>query len=192
MNITRDSIVEVAISILNRDGIENLTMRVLARALGIKAASLYNYIRDKQNLYDLIAEKISSDSMPRCGLGDPKQYLLEVARLYRSKLLEIRDSVSVITHSRQPVTPIRSERIKNNIICFMHLGIKTQNCTIAADMWHHYILSFVADEFIRRVKPPDVPHVYEDVLGNGYKPLSFDEEFEKGIEVLLSGFNILK
>ena len=39
--ISLERIVKAAIGLLSRDGIEKLTMRSLAGALGIKAASLY-------------------------------------------------------------------------------------------------------------------------------------------------------
>ncbi len=45
-------------SLLDEAGFDGLTMRGLAQKLGIKAASLYWHVRDKQELLGLLAEEI--------------------------------------------------------------------------------------------------------------------------------------
>jgi hypothetical protein len=49
----------------------------------MNAASLYRQIRDKKDLYDLIAEAVIAGIRPTCGLSDAKKYLIEAAGLYR-------------------------------------------------------------------------------------------------------------
>ncbi|MDR1902689.1 MAG: TetR family transcriptional regulator [Treponema sp.] len=189
--ISRERIVEAAIALLNRQGIEKLTMRGLAGSLNIKAASLYWHIKDKQDLYDAIAEKMSSEIKPSCGLKDARAYLLEAAALYRKKLLEVRDSVEIFMHSA-PVTPQRIELIKNIVICLLHLGIKEENCLIAGHLFNNYILSFTADEVIVQTEHKDAPNPFAGILGTGYKPLNRDKQFLRGLEVLFAGFKILE
>jgi hypothetical protein len=53
-----ETIVKAALELLKRDGMENLTMYALAAFLDTRAASLYRHIKDKQDLYDLIAEAV--------------------------------------------------------------------------------------------------------------------------------------
>jgi TetR/AcrR family tetracycline transcriptional repressor len=57
MEISPEVIIREAIAILNRDGLEKLTMRALA----IKAPALYWHIKNKQDLIDQIAEKMSAE-----------------------------------------------------------------------------------------------------------------------------------
>jgi AcrR family transcriptional regulator len=188
--VSPETIVIAAIAILNRDGLPKLTIRALADELGIKSASLYWHIHNKQELYDLIAEKICSGIKPVSGLGNAKQYLIEVSRLYRQKLLEVRDSVEIFTHSA-PSTPYRLELIKNTLISLLHLGIKEKNCIVAANMFNNYILSFVADEVIWHDASEDT-RSFDSVLGTGYEKMSADEQFICGLDVLFAGFKILK
>jgi AcrR family transcriptional regulator len=189
--ISKEKIVEAAIALLNRQGIEKLTMRALADTLAIKAASLYWHIKDKQDLYDQIAEKISADIKPSCGLKDAKAFLMEGAALYRKNLLKIRDSVEIFMRS-VPVTPQRVELIKNITICLLHLGIKEENCLIAAHLFNNYILSSVADEVIVQTEHKDTPNPFAGILGTSYKPLSRDKQFTRGLDVLFAGFKILE
>ena len=51
----REKILEEAIGILYRDGVERITMRALAAALGYSPATLYRYFRSKQELIREIA-----------------------------------------------------------------------------------------------------------------------------------------
>jgi AcrR family transcriptional regulator len=189
--ISRDAIIGAALAILNREGLSGLTMRGLAEALGIKAASLYWHIRDKEELLTLIAEHITRQIQPASGLGDAKIYLYEVHALFRQKLLETRDAVEVFMRS-PPVTPCRVEIIKNVMISLLHLGIQRQNCMLAANMCNNYVLSFAADEIIFRSFPPGASVPFAGILGTGFEPLSFDEQFTRGLDVLFAGFSILK
>jgi AcrR family transcriptional regulator len=191
MGLSRETIVKAALELLNRDGIDNLTMRALAAFLNTKAASLYRHIKDKKDLYDMIAENIIAGIKPACGLSNAKKYLAEAAGLYRQKLLALRDSVAVFTQSRA-ATPMRFEFMKNIMICLLHLGVKENKCLVAAHMFNNYVLSSVADEIMFRSVPADTPNAYEAILGTNFEWLSFDEQFSCGLEVLFTGMRALK
>jgi AcrR family transcriptional regulator len=191
MALSQETIVRAALELLNRDGIENLTMRSLAAFLDTKAASLYRHIKDKQDLYDLIAEAVIAEIQPSCGLSNAEKYLMEVAGLYRQKLLSIRNSVGIFTRSRA-TTPNRFDFMKNVMICLLSLGVKENKCMVATHMLNNYILSSVSDEIFFRSFSPDTPNPYGAILGSNFEWLSFDEQFTCGLEVLFTGFKSLK
>ncbi|MDR2795919.1 MAG: TetR/AcrR family transcriptional regulator C-terminal domain-containing protein [Spirochaetaceae bacterium] len=200
MEINKELIAETAINILNRGGIGSLTMRSLAMELGIKAASLYWHIKSKGELYDIVAEKISAGMKPACSMKNAKNYLTETAKLYREKLLRVRDSVEIFMQSA-PVTQERLELIKNCMICLLHMGVSEKNCMIAANMFNNYILSFVADEMrwnmLSRERGDSKPEAQEanpfiSVLGQELELMSGEEQFTRGLDVLFAGFKILK
>lgn len=56
--ITRLQVLETALQLLETDGIDGLTMRKLADALHIKAASLYWHFNNKQSLVEGMADHI--------------------------------------------------------------------------------------------------------------------------------------
>jgi TetR/AcrR family tetracycline transcriptional repressor len=191
MEISPETIVGAAIDILNRDGLEKLSMRSLAAVLGVKAPALYWHIKNKQELIDQIAEKISAEMLTSCGLGNARKYLVEFAHVYRKKLLEVRDSVAVFLSS-YPSTPARCETIKNAMISLLHIGIKEKHCLIAAGMYNNYVLSFVADELVFKANPAGQPPFINTILGTGYEKMSFDEQFDCGLKVLFAGFKTLE
>jgi AcrR family transcriptional regulator len=190
-DLSQETIVNAAKEILNRDGIENLSMRTLADFLDTKAASLYRHIKNKQDLYDLIAENVISGIKPSCGISNAKKYLTDVAGLFRQELLSLRDSVTIITQSRA-ATPARFELMKNVIICFLHLGVKENKCLVALHMFNNYILSSVANEVMFQYIPKKSPNPYEAILGTNFEWLTFDEQFNSGLDVLFTGIKALK
>ena len=192
MALSQETIVRAALELLNRDGIENLTMRALAAFLDTKAASLYRHIKDKKDIYILIVDTVIAEIKPACGLGNAEKYLMEAAGLYRQKLLSLRDSVAVFTHVRGITTPHNTEFLKNVMICLLHVGVKENKCLVATHMLNNYILSSVADEVLFRSFPKDTPNAYETILGSNFEWLSFDEQFNCGLEVLFTGFKGLK
>ena len=56
--LNRQAVVDAALELLAESGIDGLSMRGLADRLGVKAASLYWHVRDKQHLLELLAEAL--------------------------------------------------------------------------------------------------------------------------------------
>jgi AcrR family transcriptional regulator len=56
--LTRERLVAAALDLINREGLESLSMRALADELDVKAASLYWHVRDRRELIELLAESI--------------------------------------------------------------------------------------------------------------------------------------
>jgi AcrR family transcriptional regulator len=50
--IVRERVFETALELIGRDGFEHFSMRALARALGVSAASLYHHFRDKDEILE--------------------------------------------------------------------------------------------------------------------------------------------
>jgi len=56
--LSRAGLVSAALSLVQQEGLDALTMRALADRLGVKAASLYWHVRDRQELLELLADAI--------------------------------------------------------------------------------------------------------------------------------------
>ena len=59
-NLTKQAICTAAFQLIDSDGLEGLSMRKLASKLNIEAASLYNHIVNKSELFDNIQEHLYS------------------------------------------------------------------------------------------------------------------------------------
>ena len=54
--LTRSRVLKAAVSIADRDGMDSLSMRKLAQALGVEAMSLYNHVVNKEDVLDGMVE----------------------------------------------------------------------------------------------------------------------------------------
>jgi len=104
--LTREQIVTAAMKLVDRDGLQALSMRKLAAELGVGTMSLYYHVPDKSALYDLILDA----GMREVDLsGDDPDAPLEtrvagVARAFRDALLN-HPRAAIIAMSRSMRTP---------------------------------------------------------------------------------------
>ncbi len=59
--LTRDRVMGAAIALADEEGIEALSMRKLGQALGVEAMSLYNHVKNKDDILDGIVDMVVSD-----------------------------------------------------------------------------------------------------------------------------------
>ena len=62
--LSRDRILQAALVLADEGGIESLTMRKLAQALGFEAMSLYNHVANKDDLLDGILDLVLAETEP--------------------------------------------------------------------------------------------------------------------------------
>lgn len=65
--ITRDGATVAALEIIDRDGLDALSLELVAGALGVKAPSLYYHFRDKAELLAEVARHVLLDLGPAVG-----------------------------------------------------------------------------------------------------------------------------
>jgi len=58
IQLTREQVAAAAIGLADRDGIDSISMRKLAQALGVEAMSLYTHVRNKEDLLDAMADAV--------------------------------------------------------------------------------------------------------------------------------------
>jgi TetR/AcrR family transcriptional regulator, tetracycline repressor protein len=56
--LSRDAVIQAALDLLDTDGVEGLSMRAVAERLGVRAASLYWHLRDKEQLLESVAAAV--------------------------------------------------------------------------------------------------------------------------------------
>ena len=59
--LSRARIVEAALRVMDAEGLEAVTMRRIGRELGVEAMSLYNHVRDKDDLLEGVIEEVLSE-----------------------------------------------------------------------------------------------------------------------------------
>ncbi|MFC8799756.1 TetR/AcrR family transcriptional regulator [Promicromonospora sp. NPDC057138] len=69
--LTRARVLESAVALADRDGLGALTMRSLARELGIEAMSLYHHVANKEDLLDGVVDVVAAEIQDAVGRLEP-------------------------------------------------------------------------------------------------------------------------
>ncbi|MDA2814689.1 TetR/AcrR family transcriptional regulator [Nocardiopsis sp. RSe5-2] len=101
--LDRARTLETALALLDRSGLDALTMRSLAEAMDVRAGALYRYFATKQDLLTAMAERMMDGVADAAGApgGDWSERLAALARGMRTALLAHRDGARVFagTHA---------------------------------------------------------------------------------------------
>lgn len=84
-SLNPDRILDAAVTLLDRDGIESFTMRALAEQLGVATMAVYSYFKGKDEIHDAVALRLlNTIELPPSGSADPGCELRDVCRgVYR-------------------------------------------------------------------------------------------------------------
>ncbi len=100
MTIEKEQIVRTAIRILDRDGLEGVTLRRIASELHIQAASIYWHLPDKEALLNEMANEILMERFGDYDFADDQrdwtQWLALFARELRAAMLAHREGARVV------------------------------------------------------------------------------------------------
>ncbi len=85
--LTRQRVLEAALQLIDRDGLEGFSMRKLGALLDVEAMSLYNHIDSKRALFDGVIELlIVQDPYPEQPDATPREELWFFAHAFRDVL----------------------------------------------------------------------------------------------------------
>ncbi|MFI2236916.1 TetR/AcrR family transcriptional regulator [Streptomyces chrestomyceticus] len=101
--LDRSRTLQTALDLLDQSGLDALTMRRLADAMGVQAGALYRYFATKQDLLTAMAERMMEGVVEAAATdgGDWSERLTALARAERDALLAHRDGARVFagTHA---------------------------------------------------------------------------------------------
>ena len=86
--LSRDAILRAALAVIDADGITAVSMRSVARRLGVDAKSLYNHVSGKDDLLDALAEHVLGQLRLPTPTGSLKQDLRNIADAFRRSALQ--------------------------------------------------------------------------------------------------------
>ncbi len=167
--LDRTIIVEAALDLLEQVGLDGLSTRTLAGALGVKGPSLYWHIKNMGELRDLMADAVLAPERAASEpsyQGDWRGWLSEGARAMRRAALARRDAARLIATARP--TPRRSARFAENVAQLEAAGFAPADARSAFIILSRYALGSALSEQAAR------------------GPIS-DEVFEFGLQAMIRG-----
>lgn len=204
--LTRESALRAAVLLADESGLEALSMRRLATALGVEAMSLYHHVANKGEILDGMVDLVIGEiTAPTPGAGW-RTGLEDVARSTRAALAR-HPWATALLDSRSTPGPARLAHLDAMIGSLRRAGFTVAATGHALALFDSYVRGFALQEQALPV-PADggiadvaadvmaqqesmatsFPHLTEMatelVLRPGY---AFGDEFEVGLGVVLDG-----
>ncbi|SEL18980.1 Tetracyclin repressor, C-terminal all-alpha domain [Paenibacillus sp. cl141a] len=145
--ISEDKILETSWELLGEEGIEKFSMRRLADRLGIQAPSLYWYFKNKQHLYQRLANHVSKVILEEHhSEGDWKEQLKELAVTVRRVLGRYPCSTQLMMLT----LPHEADIIRLNnrmLLCVESTPLEQEQKMQVVLTLMNYVFNFVLDDY---------------------------------------------
>lgn len=144
--LTRDAILDAALEVLDREGMDGLSMRKVAEELGTGAASLYWHVKNKEELLQLLFERATQEmTLPEPDPSRWQEQVKEMAREARRNLEKHRD-LARISLGRIPAGPSVAILLEWMFRLLQPVGIPDQVIAYAGDVAALYVGAYAFEE----------------------------------------------
>ncbi|MEV0059109.1 TetR/AcrR family transcriptional regulator C-terminal domain-containing protein [Nocardia sp. NPDC050718] len=139
--LTRERVLRAAIDLADQEGLDALSMRKLAKAVGVEAMSLYNHVANKEDLLDGIVDLVVAEIyVPRAD-GDWRAELRHRATSAHEVLLRHRWATGLLG-SRVNVGPAMLRYIDATLACLITAGFSYEQADRAWNALDSHIYGF--------------------------------------------------
>jgi AcrR family transcriptional regulator len=204
--VTRDLALRAAAALADRDGLASLSMRKLARELGIEAMSVYHHLKNKEELLAGMVDLVFSEiNLPVAG-QDWKTVLRDRAESTRTVLTRHPWAISIMD-SRTTPGPATLRHQDAAIGCLRGAGLSIAMAAHAMSLVDSYVHGFVLQEVSLPLDDTgDIGAATEDILQqqpmmrNAFPHLAemavqlilqpgyaYSNEFPFGLRIILGG-----
>lgn len=200
--LTRDRALATAVAVADAEGLAALTMRRLARELGVEAMSLYHHVANKDEILDGMVEAVFAEIELPPADTDWTTAMKVRARSARAALVRHRWALGVIESRRSP-GPATLRHHDAMLGACRAAGFSVEMAAHAFSLIDSYVYGFVLqeinlpfdpgadlEEMVALIMPADMAETYphlaeltvEHVLQVGY---NYADEFEIGLDLVL-------
>ncbi|MGA9161052.1 MAG: TetR/AcrR family transcriptional regulator C-terminal domain-containing protein [Actinomycetota bacterium] len=206
--LTKDAITDAALQVLDRDGMDGLSMRRVGEELGTGAASLYWHVRNKEELLQLLFERITEEvELPAPDPSRWQEQLRELADQTRAVLHRHRDSAR-ISLGRIPSGPTLALLTEWLFELLRPVGIPDRIIAFTGDLMGLYTGAFAFEESLgiasptgEELPPEEIVRMLRDYVASlpedrfpntrGAADVLFsgdqDERYRFGVDLLIRG-----
>jgi AcrR family transcriptional regulator len=207
--LTRDRVLRAAVALADEGGVEALSMRNLARGLGVVPMALYKHVANKDELLDGMIDLVVGEIDPPLSETDWKTAVRERILLARRALLR-HPWASRVIESRPEPTPTVIEYMDSMLGLFRTGGFSVDLTHHAAHAMGSRLLGFSQELFDDTAAAPPDSDVVQAMakaypyIGELVKSITHDDtsvvgggcddqfEFEFALDLMLDGLERLR
>jgi AcrR family transcriptional regulator len=204
MVLSRERVLRAAIDLADRGGIDSLSMRNLGQEVGVEAMSLYNHVRNKEDILNGIVDVVFSEIEVPSGPAGWVAAMRQRAISARQALLRHPWAIGLMESRVQPgpATLKHHDSVLRNL---RTAGFSVEMAAHAYSVLDSYIYGFtlnelslpfdnpeqiaeVAGNILRESPMNEYPHLAEMAVDRAMKPgYDYGDEFEFGLDLILDG-----
>ncbi|WP_273732280.1 TetR/AcrR family transcriptional regulator [Mycolicibacterium septicum] len=192
-SLSQTQLAAAALEVVDADGLEGLSMRAVARRLGLGTMSLYRYVADRDELEALVVDLVLGEIDPGAPQGSARHQLTELAE--RVRVAAVRHPAVVpllLTYRHRSPASLRWGEMVLGVLTAAGYGGKRRVYAFRAVL--AYIFGAIEIEMLGSLAGPgtrtlaglsadEYPLLSETAaVAQGIGP---DEEFRRGLEILL-------
>ena len=199
--LDQTTIVKSALALVDRDGLEGLSMRKLGRELAVEAMALYHYFPSKDALIDAIVEAVVGEMGAPSEAGSWEERLRERFRSYR-RLAQAHPHVFPLVGKRAVKNPEALAPVEQMLEILRDAGFSPYQALHSFRTLSSYAFGYVLTEIVgfalepsadgtaarfdvRTVDPERFPRMRE--VAPHVVACDHDVEFELGLDLILAG-----
>ena len=207
--LSRPRVVVEAVRLADREGVDGLSMRRLADALGVGAMSLYRYVASREDLLDAMINVVFEEIELPVEEADWQSAIRGRSASARQVLARHRWAIGLM-ESRTSPGPAHLRHREAVTACLRRAGFSVVMATHANWLLDVYVYGFAlqeaglpfdsADEFadmaegvyLPQLPPAEFPYLHESaaaLVAAGYDPA---EEFTFGLDLVLAALDTLR
>jgi AcrR family transcriptional regulator len=208
VKLTRERVVEAALRVMDAEGLDAVSMRRVARELGVEAMSLYNHVRDKDDLLAGICARVMSEYRIHDGGDNWLETARAAAAEWRRVLKQHPNVITVFAERREPVSDLGAlEPMDHALGIIRQAGLSDRDATQVFNVFGGYIMGFVLMEVGQMFgagamdkKFPDPEMALQMIPREQLPNLAAaiphmadcdpDEQFALGLDLLLAGMRV--
>lgn len=204
--LTRERVLLAAIALVDRDGLDALTMRKLGSALGVEAMSLYKHVRNKEAILDGIVDLVAAEIEAPEDAQAPWLGALRDRAVSSRRVLSRHPWAIGLLESRRVLGPSLLRSLDAALGNLRSAGFTIEDAAHALWLLDSFVYGHVVHETSRQSGGPDAAAesaeaVIEQVRSSGYPHLaelgqharasdfSVDREFDIGLELILEALS---
>jgi AcrR family transcriptional regulator len=163
--LSRATIVDAALRVLDRDGVDGLSMQRVASELGTGAASLYWHVRNKDELLQLLSERLDEEvELPPPDPSRWQEQLQDMLHQVRAAAHRHRD-IARISLGRLPSGPMLARFTEWLLALLGPAGIPDRVIAYVADLTSLYVEAFAFEESLGVASPTGEDLPPEQIIG---------------------------
>lgn len=140
-----ETILDAALKILDEDGVEDLTMRRVADAVGMGAMTIYGYVRDRDELLDAVVRRALAKLGGDVDAGRPVERIKAAVRDIHDGLREHPGVLALLASGRVPGPAL--DHVREHLLAILRdAGMSPERAMVALSVLYSYAIGCAVTE----------------------------------------------